>query len=404
MYTMKCQACNDKMNISQYITTCPKCGNQLGFEYDYHAVRIENGRKDMWRYQSLLPLLNGSNIISLQEGATPLIRSGLSVPWQLFIKNETRNPTGSVKDRAISLAVSKAKELGLRNLLAASTGSVGLSLAAYGAKAGCQVTIIVPRNTSEERLVPMALFGAKILEIDGIYEEGMHWMEEAKSISGWYVASTYRKANPYQSEAPKTISYEIVDDLGEPPDILVAPVGGGGTLAGIWQGFLDLQKMGRIHRLPRLFGIQAEQFSILKRAMQKNIASYEDLYRLSKSEHSGNRTVAINLAHVLPPDGMDVLQAIRESNGAVLAVSDDETIKARKQLAEVDGIFVEPSSAVVVACLHQLSQKVRLAADTKVVLVLTGSGFRESGAAAMLHLLEKKKVSPQLKFREIITA
>lgn len=403
IYSCKCSVCDQEIESLQYLTSCPSCGGEIVFDYDYDLINLKTKYRSMWRYKDLMPLTSEMNIVSLSEGLTPLTKSKLPFKARLYLKDETKNPTGSVKDRAMSLAVSKAKELGFTNLLAASTGSVGLSLAAYGAQAGCRTTILVPKHTPEERLVPMALFGAKVLEIDGIYEEGMRWMDQAKTTSGWYVASTYRRANPYQSEATKTIAYEILEELGKAPNLVVAPVGGGGTLVGIWNGFLDLKRMGRIDRLPQIFGVQVEKYSLLHQALRHNISDYHSLSQLSTTYSASAQTVAINLAHILPPDGVELLRAIRESGGDILVVTDEETVASQKRLAMTDSVFCEPSSAVVVAALAELEERMLLTPDTDVVLILTGSGLRELGAAARLHPLEKRRVSPQLEFEEIIS-
>lgn len=400
MYTIRCTECGSAIQDDTYVTACPRCGGSLGFSYKaIWDERLADSRS-MWKYFGRLPLRDAKNIVSIGEGLTPLIESKLGAGYRLYLKDETRNPTGSVKDRPISVAVSKAKELGLKKLLAASTGSVGLSLAAYAAKAGLEALILVPRGTPRERLLPMSVFGAAICEVDGSYEDAMHWMDQAKATAGWYVASTYRAANPYQAEGPKTIAYEIFEDLGRSPDIVIDPIGGGGTLCGIWHGFKELKEMNLVDSVPRMIGVQVESYPAIKMSLERGLFTWEEVLSLGLAPDVP--TVAVNLAHICPPDCEETLAAIRESGGDVVIVNDTEALQAQSKLARTDAVFCEPSSATAIAGFERLRAMGRLRPDMVVVAVITGAGFRESNTIARLHPLRTVVVSPKASFEEVV--
>jgi threonine synthase len=182
---------------------------------------------------------------------------------------EAQNPTGSQKDRALALAVAKARELRRQRIVIASTGSAGLACAAYSARGGLPCVVLVPAGTPLERLLPMQALGAAVVEVQGTFRDIERLLDRLRGTS-WYDATTKRVANPYQMEAPKTIAYEIVDELGRAPDWIVVPVGGGATLHGIWQGFEDLRQLGRIVQIPQLAAVQPARFNTLEVALAKN--------------------------------------------------------------------------------------------------------------------------------------
>lgn len=344
------------------------------FNYDYSSARFDPSEQSIWRFRSLLPVRSRENEVSLGEGHTPLVPSRLRLGCRLWLKDEGRNPTGSMKDRALSVAVSAAKEAGRDRVIIASTGSAGMAASAYAARAGMRCLVLVPRPTARERLVVMAALGAEVVEVDGTFEDLMEIIGEARR-HGWEELTTYRKANPYQAEGPKTIAYELYEQMGRVPDAVVVPVGGGGTLAAIWRGFQDLLEMGRISRVPRMIGVQNVHFNALELALKQGLTTEEQILGLGLD--AGVSVITRNLKHAFPPDSVEALNALRQSGGMVVTVTDDEAVKAQVELARTDGLFAEPSSAVTLAAIGKLTTRQELAPEASVVAILSGSGLRE---------------------------
>jgi len=344
------------------------------FHYDYRRATFDPETPSMWRYRDLLPIGSREHEISLGEGNTPLIRSRLDLHCQVWVKDEGRNPTGSMKDRALSVAVSAAVAAGQRKVIIASTGSAGMAASAYAARAGIRCLVLVPRPTTRERLVVMAALGAEVLEVSGTFEDLMAIIAQARQ-HGWAELTTYRKANPYQAEGPKTIAYEIFQRMGAAPDAVVVPIGGGGTLAAIWRGFKDLAEMGLVGRLPRMIGVQNVHFNALQIALERGLTTDDEILALDLDANVP--VITRNLKHAFPPDSEIALQALRESGGTVVTATDDEAVAAQVQLARADGIFAEPSSAITLAAVGKLAASGQLGPQHTVVTIMSGSGLRE---------------------------
>jgi threonine synthase len=345
----------------------------------------------MWDWAEWLALPAGLEPVTLGEGMTPLLPSRLFADAAVRWKCESHNPTGSQKDRAMSLAISHARLVGARAVVAASTGSVGLACAAYAARGGLPCIVLVPRGTARQRLVPIAFHGAAVLTVDGSFEE-IETILAGLDPGRWYQASTVTRINRIQAEAPMTIAFEIVDQAGGVPDWMVVPVGGGATIAGIWRGFQALQAVGRIDRLPRLAAIQPVAFDAIARAFRGN---RQHIGELADAELPGDgETVLSNLKHRVPPDGDLALAAVRQSGGTVVTVSDAAALAGQARLAAVDGLLCEPSAAVVVDAVERLVADRVIAPGALVVGLLTGSGLRELGSlpAPPLPLLAPDQV------------
>lgn len=336
-------------------------------------IRFPDMPVGMWDWADLLPVA-ASAAVSLGEGMTPLLPSLLPFGTDVIWKNEGRNPTGSQKDRAMSVAISHARMVGADAVVVASTGSAGLSCAAYAARAGLPCVVLVPRGTPRERLVPIAFFGARVIEVDGSFEAIEEVLAQLDP-DRWYQASTVARINPVQAEAPKTIAFEIVHQLGAVPDWVAVPIGGGATIHGVWRGFVELSELGRTDRLPRLIGIQPSRFDAVYRAFQGDKPSIGDLPD-AELPVVGD-TVLRNLKHRVPPDGDLALAAVRASGGVVVTVSDQMALEGQARLAAADGLFCEPSSAVVVAAIEQLAARGTIEPGAQVLAVVTGSGMRE---------------------------
>ncbi len=376
-FWIQCEACGREADSRSMIRRCGACDGKLTFRYDSAGVKFPAAAGGMWSYSALLPVNDPSYIVTLGEGATPLLQARYDRGCRLFWKNEAQNPTGSQKDRALSLAVSKAKEFKVPRVVIASTGSAGLACSAYCARAGIPCMVVVPQGTPADRLLPMQALGACIVEIEGTFLHIGRLLAGLEGIPTWYDATTNRAANPFQAEAPKVIAYEVVGQLGWVPDWVVVPVGGGATLFGIWRGFLDLQSLGRISRIPRMVAVQPARFNTLEVALQRDLRTKADLETIAMDERV--ETVARNLKHGVPPDGADALRAVRESEGTALSVTDEEALAWQRSLGAEEGLFCEPSSAVVGAAVAVLLQAGIVRSLDTVVAVITGSGFRDFG-------------------------
>jgi threonine synthase len=223
----------------------------------------------------------------------------------------------------------------------------------------------------------MAILGARVVEVQGTFVQIERLLDTLEEDPTWYDATTKRIANPFQAEAPKTIAYEIVGQLGSVPDWLVVPVGGGATLFGIWRGFQDLARAGRIARLPRLASVQPSRFNTLESALVQGFRTWPELTAIAMDESV--ETILRNLKHGIPPDAPDALLALRDSGGVATSVTDDAARRAQARVGSEEGIFCEPSAAAGAAALEVLARAGHVAPTDTVVCLLTGSGFRELG-------------------------
>jgi threonine synthase len=385
-----CLRCGDVQD--EEAVRCAACGGTLGFRYDHEAVEWDERLEGMWRYRRLLPVVEPDAIVTLGEGGTPLLRSA-SLGQHVYLKDEARNPTGSHKDRPLALAVTHARELGKDASIVVSSGSTGISNAAFAARAGIAGVIVVAAGAPPERIYPVYALGATLLAADGQVDEVIERVEEASGERGFYVSSTCRTSNPYQAEATKTIAYEVVDQLGRAPDWIVIPVGGGGTIAGVWRGFLDLRELGRISLLPRLLGVVASDYNALEVGYRLGAEASDDPWSFIPPNHHPPPTILVKIAHVYPPDGVEALQAVRASGGAVVSVSDEEALSAQLELGRREGLYVEPSSSAVLPAVERALEQGDIDADDTVVVMLSGSGFRETFVSIDRRPLEARTVS-----------
>lgn len=326
-----------------------------------------------WRWQRWLPVPAGLQPVTLGEGGTPLMPARA---WPgVFWKAEFRNPTGSHKDRPLALAASHALASGARLFTVFSAGSTGISAAAYAARAGLRCAVLMTRGAPLARVAPVGLTGAVLLELDTPIDDGLAALAALSGRGGIYVASTTRSHNPVQAEAARTIAYEIVADLGRAPDRVIVPTGGGGTIAALHDGFVQLRDMGLATQIPELIAVVPETYANLQRALDEGVAG-EDFFALPDPPQGP--TVLNKIAHAHPPDGVHALRALRESGGRVLAYSDAAALAAVPALGAEEGIYLEPSSAIARCALQTLAQEGRLPADGATVVLACGSGFRET--------------------------
>jgi threonine synthase len=343
---------------------CPICGASLSVGYDGLPDGWTADRPGQWRYAPLLPARLEPT--SLGEGGTPLLPAArLGDVW---LKNETANPTGSFKDRPVSVAATMARELELEGLLCASTGNTAVSVAAYGARAGLPVACIVPRTAPAAKLAQIQAAGALLIPVEGSYSDTHALAGEAARRCGWAdLTSTY--VNPYMLEGDKTLGLELFEQLGERvPDWVVVPVGAGPLLAGVHKAFEELRALGATTAPgPRLVAAQASGCAPIARAFERgdaHVVAWEEPVRTAAS------SIADSLAGYAE-DGTRTLRLVRESGGVAVAVDEGAIAAATRRLARAEGLLVEPGAAAAVAAWE------RLELDGDAVLLLTGHGLKD---------------------------
>lgn len=370
MYSQKCIQCKAEYDPGDIVYTCPECGGLLEIVYDWSGQSI--GRDDfygippsVWKYKALLPV--GREPVSINEGGTPLYRLDRLADKigikNLYVKHEGLNPTGSFKDRGMTVGVSKAMELGMKTVACASTGNTSASLAIYGAKAGIPVVVLLPAGKVAMGKVAQAMMhGAKVLSIRGNFDDALKLVRDLCDHEGFYLLNS---VNPYRLEGQKTIAFEIVDQLGwQVPDKLVLPVGNAGNISAIYKGFREFHELGMTGSIPNMMGIQAEGSCPIVNAFKKG---QKDIVPVTSPE-----TVATAIRIGDPVNAVKALQAMYQSGGFAESVSDEEIVTAQKDLARLEGIGVEPASASSIAGLTKLVGMGLIRADETVVCVTTG--------------------------------
>lgn len=318
------------------------------------------------RYREFLPVNERTPLLTLQEGNTPLIHApALSRQWgvNLYFKYEGLNPTGSFKDRGMVMAVAKAVEEGSTTIMCASTGNTSAAAAAYAARAGLRCIVLIPDgNIALGKLAQAIVYGAEVIAIRGNFDEALRIVRE---ITEQEPITLVNSVNPYRIEGQKTAAFEICEELGHAPDILAIPVGNAGNITAYWKGFREFHQAGRIQSLPRMFGFQA--------------AGAAPLVLGHPVETPETIATAIRIGDPASKEG--ALTAIRESNGLVEAVTDEEILEAYQLLARTEGIFCEPASAASLAGILKLRRSGQLPAGVTVACVLTGNGLKDPNIA-----------------------
>ena len=327
----------------------------------------------MWRWREVLPVFEDRNMISLGEGDAPLLHldrlaSELELP-NLFVKDESLNPTGSFKARGLSAAVSKAKELGITKIIIPTAGNAGGALAAYAARGGLEAYIFMPKDTPPANIEESRIAGATVILINGLISEAAGMAGEKARAEGWFDISTFKE--PYRCEGKKIMGYELAEAFGwELPDVIIYPTGGGTGLVGMWKAFKEMDELGWLeskHR-PRMVAVQAEGCAPVINAFHSG-SLFCDFW-------TGAQTIASGLR--VPKSFADqiILHDLRESNGTAVAVSDVEILDAQKRLASREGVFAAPEGAATLAGLMKLIQEGWVNPDEKIVLFNTGTGLK----------------------------
>ena len=358
---------------------CPKCSKALLACYDLAQARnhlspcdFANRERSLWRYRELLPVREDANIVSLGEGWTPLLRaekigkeSGLS---QLYIKDEGANPTGSFKARGLCLAVSKAKELGIREAAMPSAGNAGGAFAAYAAKAGMSAHVFVPKETPSVNIHEVTLFGGNIYLVDGVISDAGKRMNEMRKGKEWFDMSTMKE--PYRLEGKKTMGYELAEQFGWTlPDVILYPTGGGTGLIGMWKAFEEMEELGWIGSArPKMVSVQAAGCAPIVKAFHAAQRESE-FWENSATKAYGLRVPKAFADHL-------ILDALYASKGTALAVTDEELLNEMRHVAKAEGLFLCPEGAAAMAAARRLRASGFIRPEDKVVVFNTGTGYK----------------------------
>lgn len=389
---LRCTICGAEYTPREVEYVCPGHSNDGVLEviYDYDAIRQElspealavSQERSIWRYLPLLPVnpeiarrLARGTVLD-HVGWTPLypaprLAASLGLK-ELWLKDDTRQPTASFKDRASAIAVVKARERRAAIVTTASTGNAAAALAGLCAAVGQRCVIFVPHTAPQAKVAQLLAYGATVLLVDGTYDQAFDLCLEAAEVFGWYNRNT--AYNPYMSEGKKTAAYEVCEQLGngglKAPDVIVIPVGDGCIIGGIHKGLRDLEALGWIDRMPRLIGVQAEGASPLAEAWERGLEGWE-------MKPAAVHSIADSIVAGLPRDRTKALRAVRETGGAFVRVSDEEILAAIPALAGSCGVFAEPAAAAAYAGLVKSVEKGLVRAEERVVVLITGSGLKD---------------------------
>ena len=394
--SLRCRECGREYEVAP-IFTCEWCFGPLEVTYDYDAIRssisrdkIATGPLSIWRYQDLLPVAHNP-AVDLGAGFTPLVRAdrlaaqlGLG---ELWIKNDTMNPTNSFKDRVSVVALSKALEFGFKVAACASTGNLANSVAAHAAHAGLRSFVFVPANLEQGKIVTTAVYGGNVVAIDGNYDDVNRLCAELAGMYPWAFVNVNLRT--FYAEGSKTLAYETAEQLGwQTPDHVVVPVASGSLLTKIRKGFNELYQVGLLDDEPqvRVSGSQALGCSPVAAAWLNE----SDTIKPVKPD-----TIAKSLAIGNPADGYFALDAVRQTGGGFAAVTDDEIVAAMRLLAETEGIFAETAGGVTIATLKRLAADGTIRPDERVVAYITGHGLKTLDAVVD-HVGPTASISPTL--------
>lgn len=373
---IKCISCGAEYGLEEVIYTCSECGSILEVLSQPNVSKdiFECRKSTMWKYKEFMPV-DESRIVSLQEGGTPFIkceRLGKDLGVKLYVKVEGSNPTGSFKDRGMSVGITKAIELGVDTVGCASTGNTSASLAAYAARAGLRCIVLLPSGKVALGKLAQAMFhGAEVLSVNGNFDEALEAVTALALEGKLYLLNSI---NPFRLEGQKSIGFEVVDDLGwRSPDRIILPVGNAGNISAIWKGIKEFHQAGFIEDLPRMTGIQAEGAAPITNAVRKGA---ENIIPVENPE-----TVATAIRIGAPVSALKALRAIYDSDGTADTVSDEEILYAQKLLARSEGVGVEPASAASIAGLRKLVDSGEIDKGEEIVCIVTGHLLKDPNTA-----------------------
>jgi threonine synthase len=377
---LKCTGCGREYAVTKVNTFCLECQSPLFTVYDLESARKYLAREEfskrpwgMWRWHEFLPVQSAANRVTLGEGDAALLRLpnlGKKLKLSnLFLKDESTNPTGSFKARGLAAAISKAKELGIRKVIIPTAGNAGGAMAAYAARAGMKAHIFMPKDTPRANIEESRMAGAEVVLVEGLISEAAGMAGEKARAEGWFDLSTFKE--PYRVEGKKIMGYELAETFDWTlPDVIVYPAGGGTGLVGMWKAFEELETLGWLQnpKKPRLVAVQAEGCAPIVKAFETG-ALFCDFWIQAQTIASGLR-VPKSFADEL------ILRDLRESQGTAVAVSDADLLLAQQELGRLEGIFSAPEGAATLAALKKLVQQKWIDSDERIVLFNTGSGLK----------------------------
>jgi threonine synthase len=378
---LECSKCGKKFDADKLQTVCDSCGKPLLVRYDLGSAGEAISRNDlprreasMWRYWEVLPVKDRENVVTLGEGWTPLTQvprlgKAVGVP-DLWVKDEGIIPTGSFKARGLSMAVSKAKELGVQRLALPSAGNAAGAMAAYGARAGMESYVFMPVDAPMVNKVECQVAGAKVILVRGLISDCGRLVAQGVDEMGWFSLSTLKE--PYRIEGKKTMGYEVAEQMGwELPDIIVYPTGGGTGIIGMWKAFDEMEELGWIgSERPRMVSVQAEGCAPIPKAFNEGKEESEFW--------EGAKTIAAGLRVPHALGDFIILRTLRESGGLALTVSDAEIIDAVGSMAGMEGLFPCPEGAATLAALNRMVEGGNVDRGERVVLFNTGTGLKNT--------------------------
>jgi threonine synthase len=387
MVYQKCINCESEYGIDEIVYFCKKCGDILEIKYEQDELakalkdnEWRNTPLSVWRYRSFMPISDTTKIISLSEGGTGFhlcehLAKHLGLR-KLYVKNEGENPTGSFKDRGMTVGVTKAMELGAKSVICASTGNTSASLAAYAAKAALPCVVLIPSDKiAYGKLSQAMIYGAKVIQVRGNFDQSLDAVlklsEKHRSV---YLLNSI---NPFRIEGQKSLGFEICDQLGqEAPDRIIVPVGNAGNISAIWKGCTEFHELGIVKTLPKMTGIQAFGSAPIAHAIKSGSDTIVPVL--------APETVATAIRIGAPVSWKKAMNAIRNSGGTAETVTDEEILSAQKLLARVEGLFVEPASASSIAGLMKLVENGVIDKDERIVCVTTGHGLKDPDTAVKI--------------------
>ena len=384
-YKLKCVACGKYWDEYKTSSHCLSCHGPLDVEYDYDYIKsrlnnyaLKNAPISAAKYISFYPILDLDKMISLDEGGTPLKKSKkLSAELKidnLYFKDETSNPTGGFKDRGSMVEVTKAMEIGAKAIINVSTGNMAASVSAYASQAGIPAYVMMPEGMPLGKVAQTLAYGARVIQVRSNYTQVTRLAEEIADKHGFYLAGDY----VFRGEGQKSQAYEIAEQLyWRAPDWMIAPIGCGTNLAAIYKGFKELHTLGLIDKMPRIVGVQPEGANVVYQSFKNKTCQLKEIDKPD--------TVCSAVAVSMPLDGLKVLDAIYDTKGMALQVSDGDTLRAEKELADKESIFVEPSAALALAGLKKMVQGKKIKSDETVVCLASGNGLKDP--LAMLKIL-----------------
>ncbi|MFB0508712.1 MAG: threonine synthase [Thermodesulfobacteriota bacterium] len=382
----RCGVCAREFAPGKIRYRCNSCNGPLLVTYDYEGLAkkvtvksLAARRPGLWKYRELLPVSPSTEPVSLGEGATPMhkaktLASSLDLP-NLFLKDEGTNPTGSFKDRGTTVGMTVAVERGLRTVGTVSHGNMGTSVAAYAARAGRTCYILAPVDIISVRLLYLSAYGSNVIQVAGRYDS---MYDESLRIARKHGVLFINCDNPFRIEGQKTLAFEIVEGLGwNVPDWVVAPASSGGMVSALYKGFLEFKQLGIVSDIPRIAVAQPEDAKPIVSAFENGAETIERV----NHEYT---SIVRSLGNPYPPSGNRVLKLLRELDGTAIAVPDEETTAAQRDLARMEGVCAEPAGAIALAGLRRLMELGKANKDEKIVLIISGFGFRDPGDADKL--------------------